>query len=186
VDNSCKNQGLREAFLKNYCILKVKPAKRIRCLVLGSLNDAKEGTSVYTCGFPKGIDQSVVSVGILSSKWVMPPSSDKGSPLEVAWLDIAMNRGNSGAPIILMGQNPDDDKVVAMASFDLGLFAKYCAEVTNMADDFPENAVIMGINLKEFSAAVGSSLTSSSSALGGCIAIDYLKSSLANKLGNKH
>ena len=101
---------------KDYCILEVK-SENLAALSLGTFADAYEGAHIYLCGFPLGIDQPVASVGMLSTKWTASGYLNQGSNREVAWLDITMNRGNSGGLIVLISKEPQDDKVIGASSF---------------------------------------------------------------------
>jgi len=78
VHKSCQNQGFLEALSKDYCILEVK-AKNLVPLSLGIFADAYEGADIYLCGFPLGINQAVVSVGMLSTKWTTSGYLNQGS-----------------------------------------------------------------------------------------------------------
>lgn len=60
---------------------------------------------------------------MLSTKWVTSGYLNQGGNREVAWLDVTMNSGNSGGPIVLMGEEPEGDKVIGIASFGLNPFA---------------------------------------------------------------
>ena len=177
VHMSCQNQGFLEALSKDYCILEVK-SKSLVPLPLGTFADADEGADVYLCGFPLGINQPVVSVGMLSTKWITTGHLDQGSNREVAWLDVTMNRGNSGGPIVLMGEQPAGDKVVGIASFGLNPFADPAEELIEIVQTFPGNVAIMGVNFKRFATLIGAAVSSNSLGVSGCVSIDYLKSKL--------
>lgn len=177
VHNSCQNQGFLEALSKDYCILEVE-SKNLAHLILGTFADAHEGADIYLCGFPLGINQAIASVGILSTKWITSGYLKQGSDREVAWLDITMNKGNSGGPVVLMGNGPEDDKIIGIASFLLNPFADSAEELIQIVQTFRGNAGIMGINFKKFATLIGAALASNSLGVGGCISIDYLNSKL--------
>jgi serine protease Do len=177
VHESCQNQCFLEALSKDYCILEVKN-KNLVPLPLGTFADAYEGAYVYLCGFPLGINQPVVSFGMLSTKWTTSGYLNQGSNREVAWLDLTMNKGNSGGPIVLLGDEPKDDKVIGIASFGLNPFANPAEQLIQIVEAFPGKAVIMGVNFKNFASLVGAALASNSLGISGCVSIDYLKSRL--------
>lgn len=117
-------QGIYEAVSKDYCILEVKTAKKLIPLRLGYFYDAQEGTEVYMCGYSLLSEQPAVSFGVVTARWkdsVLtyhgPSSYKKRNIIGIAWLDISMTRGNSGGPIVLMGNNPEQDRVIGIASF---------------------------------------------------------------------
>lgn len=178
VHKSCQNQGFLEALSKDYCILKVK-SKNFVSLPLGTFVDAYEGAYIYLCGFPLGINQPVVSVGMFSTKWTASGYLKQGSNREVAWLDVTMNRGNSGGPIVLIGKEPKDDKVIGIASFALNPFAYSSEELIQIVQRFPGNVVLMGVDFAKFATLIGEALASNSLGVSGCVSIDYLKSKLS-------
>jgi hypothetical protein len=92
----------------------------------------------------------------------------------VAWLDITMNRGNSGGPVLLLGSDPSRDAVVGIANFSLNPFAQKAEEFANVAAAFPGSVIILGVDFKRFSMLIGAALASQSHGVGGCLAIDYL------------
>ena len=177
VHESCQSQGFLEALSKDYCILEVE-CKDLIPLPLGRFTDAYEGADVYLCGFPLGINQPVVSVGMLSTKWITSGYLNQGGSREVAWLDITMNRGNSGGPIVLMGEEPEGDKVIGIASFGLNPFADPAEQLIEIVRTFPGSAVLMGVDFKRFATLIGAALSSNSLGVSGCVSIDYLKSKL--------
>jgi len=168
VHNSCQNQGFLEALAKDYCILEVK-TKNLVPLPLGTFADVYEGANIYLCGFPLGINQPVVSIGILSTKWTTSGYLNQGSDREVAWLDTTMNKGNSGGPIVLIGKEPEDDKVIGIASFGLNPFADPAEELIRVVQTFPRSVALMGVDFKKFATLIGTALASNSLGVSGCV-----------------
>ena len=177
VHESCQNQGFLEALSNDYCILEVT-RKDLRPMPLGIFADVCEGANIYLCGFPLGINQPIVSVGTFSTKWTTSGYLNQGSNREVAWLDITMNRGNSGGPIVLIGEEPKDDKIIGIASFGLNPFADSAEKLIQIVKTFPGNAILMGVDFKEFATLVGAALASNSLGVSGCVSIDYLRGKL--------
>lgn len=175
IHHSCQNENLVRSISKDFCILQVD-AQNLVPLELGEFNDIEEGANIYLCGFPLGIDQPVVSVGILTTKWSSPGYLNQGTNRDVAWLDITMNSGNSGGPIMLMGDNPESDKVIGIATFGLNPFAKSSKELVKLVQTFPGNAVIMGVDFRKFATLIGTALASNSTGVNGCVSIEYLNS----------
>lgn len=151
------------------------PVNDLKPLKLGRFADVAEGDRLYLAGFPFGIEQIVVAAGILSTKWKAPGYLGQGSARDVAWLDVTMNKGNSGGPVLLLAEDPARDVVVGIANFSLNPFAQRAEEFANVAASFPGNAVIIGVDFKRFSVLIGSALASQSHGVGGCVAIDYLQ-----------
>jgi len=179
IHNSCQNQGFLEAISKDYCILETKP-KDLDLIPLGSFADACEEANIHLCGYPLGINQPVMSAGMFSTKWNTNGYLKQGSDREVAWLDITMNKGNSGGPIVLMGKEPNDDKIIGVASFILNPFASPAEELIQIVQTFPGTAILMNVDFKKFATLIGAALSSNSIGVSGCISIDYLKSKLSS------
>lgn len=177
VHKSCQKESFFEAFSKDYCILEVK-TKNLAPLPLGIFANAYEGASIYLCGYPLGINQPVVSVGILSTKWSTSGYLNQGNTREVAWLDVTMNKGNSGGPIVLTSKEPEDDKVIGIASFSLNPFARPAGEFIEIVQTFPGYAALMGVDFRRFATLIGDALSSNSLGVSGCVSIDYLRSNL--------
>jgi len=171
---SVLGSGLQTAIGNDVALLTV-PTKDLRPLKLGRFSDVSEGDPVYLAGYPLGVEQVVVATGMLSTKWKMGGYLGQGSSRDVAWLDITMNGGNSGGPVLLMGKNPSSDVVVGIANFNLNPFAQAAKEFADVATAFPGNVVIMGVDFKRFSTLIGAALASQSHGVGGCIAIDSVR-----------
>jgi len=170
---SVAGQNLQAAVGKDIALLTV-PVKDLRPLKLGHFADVSEGDSVYLAGYPLGVEQTIVAVGMLSTKWKTPGYLGQGAARDVAWLDITMNKGNSGGPVLLLADDPSKDVVIGIANFNLNPFAQSAEEFAGMAAAFPGNVIIMGIDFKRFAAIIGAALSSQSHGVGGCIAIDHL------------
>ena len=151
------------------------PVNDLKPVRLGRFADIVEGDRVYLAGYPFGIEQVVVATGILSTKWKAPGYLGQGSPRDVAWLDVTMNKGNSGGPVLLLAEDPARDAVIGVANFNLNPFAQRAEELANVAASFPGEAVIIGVDFKKLSILIGAALAAQSHGVGGCIAIDYLQ-----------
>lgn len=166
--------GLAEAVGKDVALLSV-PTPGIVPLKLGRFSDVHEGDPLYLFGYPLGVEQAIIARGMLSTKWKTDGYLSQGGQREVAWLDITMNGGNSGGPVLLMADDPAQDVVVGIANFNLNPFAQRAKAFAKVAADFPGNVVMMGIDFKQFSTLVGAALSAQSHGVGGCIAIDYVR-----------
>jgi serine protease Do len=179
VYNPNKNgEELREAISKDYCILSLSSKRNVVPLKLGNFSDAEEGDSIYICGYPLGISQPVVATGMLSSKFLDGGYYFRNVHREVAWLDLTMNTGNSGGPIVLMGKNPDDDVVIGIANFILNPFSTPAENMKSTFEFERANVTRTGDDWKNFAVLASEALSYSSLGVGGCVSIDYLKKSL--------
>ncbi len=164
---------------KDYVLLKVNEVN-LRPLQLGELGNALPGSSIYIAGYPFGVDQPIVTKGMLTTKWEAPGNLGIGDSRKVAWLDVSMNAGNSGGPVILIGDAPEKDHVIGIATFNLNPFAKRAGELATFARQTRERGTvsIMGINIVAFAELVGNALRENSLGVGGCVAIEYVKEDL--------
>lgn len=124
VHASCIGKGLHGSIVRDYCILEISTAKRLVPAPLGDFKDITEGTHVYVSGYPLVSERPRISFGVIAIKWNDPVVSyysqslpEKRNNMGIALLDIAMNRGESGSPIVLMGDSPEEDRVIGIASF---------------------------------------------------------------------
>jgi len=175
-------EKIHKAYTKDYCILKIKSLKKFKFLALGSFADAYEGANLYLSGFPAGIDQPIVSVGMLSTKYVNTNYIVYQDSVKTAWIDIPTNKGNSGSPVILMGKEPKDDKVIGIASFELSPYSKITKDLENHIKTIPQGLKLFGLDIKKFYTIISESVSSNSVGVSGCISIDYIKSALDTKL----
>ncbi len=124
VHKSCIGQGLHGAVLRDFCILEIKTLRHLTPLRMGRFTDVDEGSRVYMCGYPLVDDRLRLSFGTVSYKPENNIVSYQGQSFnarrrntEVALLDIPMSRGDSGGPIILIGESPEEDKVIGIVTF---------------------------------------------------------------------
>jgi serine protease Do len=59
----------------------------------------------------------------------------------VAWLDLTLNKGNYGGPVIKIGRTPDENRVIGIATFILNPFAQYAEAVIRHLQN-PQNVQI--------------------------------------------
>ena len=130
--NAIFNEGFLEANLYDYCIMTLvaMPKQKILPLNLSSFNNISEGDLVITCGYPFGMKQQFISSGMLSTKFTEPISIKLNSGKDTifnrsaAWLDLTMNKGNSGGPVIKLGNTPAEDVVIGIATFIQSPFSR--------------------------------------------------------------
>ncbi|MEM1339860.1 MAG: serine protease [Bacteroidota bacterium] len=184
------DKGYEDSFKNDYFILKTKelPPNSVEALKLGSWSDVKEGDVVYASGHPFGIEHNSMSTGIISSKfadkrWYKLPLKDTiRHRRESAFIDVTINRGNSGGPLIKKGRKPKHDRVIGIVSFMATplspelkqLKVLYQSESKKLPKNQVSNIKTIGLILKE--------LENNSFGIGGAISIDYLSAIL--KSGN--
>jgi len=183
------NPGNYEAVGYDYILMKMNDEPKIsfRALELGSWSDVNEGDQIYSAGFPLGIDQRFMSTGVLSTKWVHTVtvnSISSGQEIDgyrrnVAWVDLTMNKGNSGGPIIKLGKNSKKDIVIGIASFILNPYSNTADAVAEyyrnryIAENQPDR-----ITTNRQMQILFEAISNNSIGVSGVIAIDYLDSVL--------
>lgn len=114
-------------------ILKVKPPKGLAILPLGVSSKVRQGEWVFAIGCPLGLDHSV-TVGIVSAKERPITIGDRHYP-KLLQTDAAINRGNSGGPLInLRGEVVGMNTAVSASSQGIG-FAIPVDVVKSAIDD---------------------------------------------------
>ncbi len=193
IHNYYINKGNKDAQIYDYCLLVI--TDRIKSAFdyynLGSFETVNEGDYVYSCGYPLGIQQQFISSGIFSTKWKdsikwrEPNAKNQLDTIqtfnrEVAWMDLTLNRGNSGGPIILFGNNPKDDFVIGISSFILNPYAKPADEILIHNSRFRNGggSVFDGISANKVNSLFAEAIAYNSIGISGCISIDYLKKTL--------
>jgi len=179
-------KGYKNSVVYDYSLLKVQtvPKTKYRPLTIGTWSDVSEGDVVYSCGYPLGIEQRFISQGLLSTKWndsiywyVNNKVVDTLSR-RVAWLDLTMNKGNSGGPVIKLGATPGDDRVIGISSFILNPYASTSEQI---AQYLPRRSIDIsgdGISQNQLMQVLFEAISKNSIGVSGCIAIDYVSSLL--------
>lgn len=175
-------KNYNEALAYDYVVLFLleKPKTNFSHLKLGNFNNVKEGDVVYSNGYPLGISQNFISVGILSSKWTDTISIfNLGKQIasysrNVAWLDLTMNKGNSGGPIIKLGINPQDDEVIGIATFILNPFAQEAEKLIQFSMNNQGDLGFGGISMNKLNAFFAEAIYKNSIGVSGCVSINHL------------
>ena len=147
-------------------------------LELGTYDALSEGETVYTCGYPLGIPQQFVSIGMVSTKYQDTAFLIKGRTItdkslrNQALLDLTLNQGNSGGAI-LKANLLEEDKVVAIADFIIIPFAQNLEQLKQVLATLPGSVDMFGINLGGLFHLYASALTSASNGLSGCVSINH-------------
>lgn len=77
-----------------------------------------------------------------------------------------------------MGDTPEQDRIIGIATFGLNPFSQPSEELIQIVQSFPGNLHLMGVDFKKFATLVGSALESNSLGVNGCVSIEYLKSKI--------
>lgn len=170
-----KEELIQEAIFWDYCILKPKTKIATNFLKLGSMQNAYEGASVYTCGYPLDLDDQLITTGSLSTFAIQSQNlNSKKITRKIAWLDMTTNKGNSGGALVILGRTPDEDEVIGIASFittpyykDLEALNKYANEAEKKG-----SAEIMGINFLAYLKLINSAANANSVGISGCISVE--------------
>lgn len=178
------NQGYKDAYLYDYSLLKTqtKPKTDFKILKIGSWSNVNEGDILYSCGYPLGIKQRFISQGILSTKWIDTLTLFRDTisigkfPRKVAWLDLTMNKGNSGGAVIKLGETPEEDEVIGIATFILNPFANEAGQLADFlsSGQMQVDMVMGGISNNKINELYAKAIANNSIGVSGCISIDYV------------
>lgn len=167
-------QAVLNAAAMDYAILRV-PRTGLTALPLGLFSDVVDGSPIYAVGFPYGISQPVTAAGILSTKFQGVIPGARPQAVDAAWLDIAMNPGNSGGPVIVLRDDPEMDAVVGIADFNLNPFSAYAKQMQATVKHAPTGALgLFDIDMQQFIQLMTAAVANASFGVGGCVSIDYL------------
>lgn len=154
-------------------------------LKIGNFDNINEGDYIVSNGYPLGIKQNFISTGILSSKWVDTVKINSitqnisTQKRDVAWLDLTMNKGNSGGPVIKVGQNVQQDEVIGIATFILNPYANDATQLANYLSNTPGFDMIMnGISNNKINALYANAIANNSIGVSGCVSINHLVDAL--------
>lgn len=168
-----------EAQAFDFCIL--TPKKRLKVehfLIIGSSKEILEGTTVYTCGYPLNLKVPFISTGMLSTKFDENISvNGVVSKRNLMYLDLTLNPGNSGGALMVMGNTPQEDKVIGIVSFIVTPFFQEINSFNDYVDKMRKkgSVSIMGVDFLEFAKNVNSTLNANSVGISGSISIDCIK-----------
>lgn len=183
--------GIYEAVLKDYCVLEIRTPRQLVPLRLGNFSDAREGSTVYLCGYSLTREQPEISFGVVKTRWKDVVLAYQGSSsfrkrsiIDIAWLDIPMTKGNSGGPIVLPGKRPEDDRVIGIASFiTTPLDQDLKALVKTLKDNAPSSRASPVCSIELF-CAMKEAMGYDSLFIKGCISIDSLRNRLQKLAGS--
>ncbi|MCD8426019.1 serine protease [Tenacibaculum dicentrarchi] len=180
--NLSNNNIIKEAISWDYCILKTKTKVNTNFLKLGDFSDAYEGATVYTSGFPLDLNEPFFSTGMISNLSTQILNKESNYNRKIAWLDMTTNKGNSGGALVLMTENPENDKVIGITSFITTPYYKTLKNLNNYITEREKygSSQIMGINFLQYIKLINTTANSNSVGISGCISIEKVKKNIGN------
>ncbi|MCX7569019.1 trypsin-like peptidase domain-containing protein [Tumebacillus sp. DT12] len=132
-DRLMRAEVVKTSYKDDLAVLKVHPPKNCRTIPLGRSDSVRAGEWVVAIGCPLGLDHSV-TVGIVSALERPIQIGDRHYP-HLLQTDAAINRGNSGGPLInLRGQVIGMNTAVSASSQGIG-FAIAVDQVKHVVRD---------------------------------------------------
>ncbi len=163
----------------DYCLLSPvkRPDKPVAFFKTGDFTKVPEGQEVYTCGYPLGMLQPFISRGILSTRYIDSSTYitsvdglQKKIYRDAALLDLALNKGGSGGPVIIPGATAADDQVIGIANFVLGPFGQATEELSAITENpGAESGSPMRNTLSLFSLII----SNTTNGISGCLSINH-------------
>lgn len=166
---------VKEAMFWDYCILKSTNKIQTKFLNFGKFEDSFEGATVYTCGYPLDLSDPFLSTGIISTFFSQTITIDSiDFTRQAAWLDMTTNKGNSGGALMLLGENPEEDKVIGLTSFITTPYYKTLEDLNNYINEAEKKggASFSGINFLQYVKLINNTANSNSVGISGCISIE--------------
>ncbi|MDC6366932.1 MULTISPECIES: serine protease [Flavobacteriaceae] len=171
------------SLIKDFIILAPREvsSKEYDFLTIGRWEDVKEGDEIYTAGFPLQIKQRIISKGVFSTKYEGQQNLINGNgkqtsyPRKEAWVDLTLNKGNSGGPIILMGKTAKKDKVVGLATFLWNPYANNSFKLSQKLNEIERQNP--NLNVNKLLAYMFEAISKNSLGISGAVPSDgiYLK-----------
>jgi hypothetical protein len=93
---------------------------------------------------------------------------------QVAWLDVTMNKGNSGGPVIRMGKSYKDDEVIGIATFILNPSGNAAGQLIDFYSEPKADLFMDGISMNGINKLFATAISNNSIGVSGCMSIQYL------------
>lgn len=163
----------------DYCLLlPAKPLTRpFTFYKLGDFNKVTEGQEVYSCAFPAGIVLPFVSKGIFSTRFVDTSvylnsnGTEKKIRRDAGLINIAMNRGCSGGPVIKPGNTVEEDEVIGISDVLLNPYGQGIRELsTILSKAEADEAMSPILNILKYFSSVNEQ---AASGIGSCLSINH-------------
>lgn len=169
-----------DAILFDFCILipVENPNRSFPFLKIGDYNKITEGQEVYTCGYPLAIPQQFISKGIISTKYVdtifLTNDPKIRKPRNQALMDITLNHGNSGGPVIMIGESINDDVVIGISDFIINPIGQMADKLIDIFNAGKGMVKFAGIDPNEVYILFTQFLNNTSIGVSGCVSINHV------------
>ena len=94
-------------------------------------------------------------------------------PRNVALLDLTINKGNSGGPIIKVGKTVQEDEVIGITNFQINPFGQNAQNLNEELNKRGNINLPTGISLTESMKLFSSAIVYSSNGISGCVSINH-------------
>jgi serine protease Do len=166
-------------------IIPVKPlGYQTPALKLGAFSNVQEGDEIVTCGYPFGQKRQFLSRGMIASKYIdtMYIRNNVGlvtskKPVNIALMDVTLNKGNSGGAIYKIGDTEAQDEVIGIADFILTPVGNDVNVLLENLKASNKNGQILlqGIDTNASLGLVIETLSNMSDGVSGCISVEYIQ-----------
>ncbi|MEH6704713.1 MAG: serine protease [Galbibacter orientalis] len=182
-----RNEAVTNSLIWDYCVLKTATVNNTEFLKLGNFSDLYEGAAVYTCGYPLDLHDPFISNGMVSTITSQVVHKELNYKRNISWVDMTMNKGNSGGALMLMGDTPEDDLVVGITSFIITPEYNSLLELDEYVSSMEKKGTVelMGINFLQYIKFISSVVNSNSVGISGAISIEEAKKDLDSNGFNK-
>jgi len=173
--NLSDENNIIKSTIWDVCILKTIVKINTLFLKIGPFSNAYEGCSVYTCGYPLDLNEPFISIGIISTFFTQQFDNGKlHLERKAAWLDMTTNKGNSGGPLIMLGDQPENDLVIGITSFITTPYANILEELNQYITQMEQSGGVslMGIDFLQYAKLINTTVNSNSVGISGCISLD--------------
>lgn len=125
VNQHYTSDNFSSALNYDFCLLQatLKPKVKTAFLKLGNFDNIVEGDAIYTCGYPSLLNEQIITIGYIASKFSRAGTlvdtkngTQRPANINTAWLNVTINKGNSGGPLIIIGKTVREDRVIGVVN----------------------------------------------------------------------
>lgn len=178
LEKSLNKKAVSYDFCTLIPVIKTK-GKRFDYYKFGDFDNVEEGDDIFTAGYPLGLSNQFISKGILSTKYIDSSLSLQESPSikikrTVALMDLTINRGNSGGPIIRLGKTMAEDELVGIADFLINPFGSSAEELYKALQKEKDLLISENVSLTKSLGFLAQAISYSTNGISGCISINHV------------
>ncbi|TSD67858.1 trypsin-like peptidase domain-containing protein [Inquilinus sp. KBS0705] len=176
-DTAFLNNSIANDFCILYPILRLK--KSAPFLFIGNFDTVNDGDDIYACGYPKELLYPFISKGIVSTKFLDTTNSiiQNGHKIKknrnLAYLDLTLNGGNSGGPIIKIGVDANHDEVIGIADFIINPMGRNSQDLVDLLKQRSGGIFLGGVDPNLLFSTIIDVLDNTSTGISGCVSINY-------------